>query len=375
MPVNKKSKDSLLNALTHMGRREEAGIVVKTMLCLIGCLERWDKQHGKVIYRFCCILLGILNHLGCEIDGIIDFLKTYYPENECILVGCRADPGISYECCEYDVIVLNGNGEIKNTPKKDKKKCGFYDLDNKKLEVLFLDKESFFQNRDVGLLNYVSLTNSTLKSNLEALFEKKKRYGQKNIGVLAKRRSMQFALCCTKVNKQVLRNVFNPNLCSIYLKMMSFSLLVLLVQLLCNESPKPTHLKYQMNAMKEKNMKIKEHVDTLSEYLELDRSNVSTITRSEKSLIFLMKHTERHNHEVEIFKTKVDFFNKKSMYVDGNLLVQSFVKKHNFDESYIKNYGKIINRILDVQIKEKTVLLKELEMLFNINKGVAKNNY
>ena len=186
---------------------------------------------------------------------------------------------------------------------------------------------------------------------------------------------MQFALCCTKVNKQVLRNVFNPNLCSIYLKMMSFSLLGLLVQLFCNEVPKPTHLKYQMNAMKEKNMKIKEHVDTLSEYLELDRSNVSTITRSEKSLIFLMKHTERHNHEVELFKTKVDFFNKKSMYVDGNLLVHSFVKKHNFDESYIKNYSKIINRILDVQIKEKTVLLKELEMLFNINKSVAKNNY
>jgi hypothetical protein len=353
----------------------EEARVVKTMICLTGCLESWDERHGKIIYRFYCILLGILNHLGCEIDGIVEFLKICHPENECILVGCRADPGISYECCEYDVIVLNGNGEIKNTPKKDKKKCGFYDLDNKKLEILLLDKESFFQNGDIGLLNYVSLTNSTLKSNLEALFEKKKRYSQKNIGVLAKRRSMRFALCCTKVNKQLSRNVFNPNLCSIYLKMMSFSLLGLLVQLVCNEVPKPTHLKYQMNAMKEKDMKTKEHVDTLSEYLELDRSNVSTITRSEKSLIFLMKHTERHNHEVDLFKTKVDFFNKKSMYVDGNLLVHSFVKKQNFDEGYIKNYSKIISRILDVQIKEKTVLSKELEMLFNINKSVAKNNY
>ena len=121
---------------------------------------------------------------------------------------------------------------------------------------------------------------------------------------------MQFALCCTKVNKQVLGNVFNPNLCSIYLKMMSFSLLGLLVQLFCNEVPKPTHLKYQMNAMKEKNMKIKEHVDTLSEYLELDKSNVSTITRSEKSLIFLMKHTERHNHEVAYLKPRWIFLIK-----------------------------------------------------------------
>ena len=73
-----------------MGRGEAR--IIKTMICLIGCLERWDEQHGKIIYRFYCILSGILNHLGCEIDGIVDFLKTSYPENECILVGCRAGP-------------------------------------------------------------------------------------------------------------------------------------------------------------------------------------------------------------------------------------------------------------------------------------------
>lgn len=295
-----------------------------------------------------------------------------------MLVGCRAGPGTPYECCEYDVIVLNVNGENNNnnsTAKKDKKKHDFYQIADKKLEVFFLDKESFFQNKDVDFLDCVNLTNSTLKSNLETLFEKKKRYNQKNIGILTKRRSMQFALCCTKINKQMSRNAFNSNLCSVYLKMMSFRLLELLIQSSNSEIPKPTHLKYQMNSMKEKNMKIKEHIDTLSEYLELDRSNVSTITRSEKSLIFLLNHAKRHSNEVELFETKVNFFKKKSMYVDANLLVHSYVKRHNFDENYINDYGKIMNPILDIQIKEKTVLLREIDVLFNINKSIVKNNY
>jgi hypothetical protein len=316
--------------------------------------------------------------LGCEIDGIVDFLRTSYPENECVLVGCRAGAGTPYECCEYDVIVLNVNGENSSssgTAKKDKKKHEIYHIADKRLEVFFSDKESFFQNKDVDFLDYINLTNSTLKSNLEALFEKKKCYNQKNIGILTKRRSMQFALCCTKINKQMLRNAFNSNWCSVYLKMMSFRLLELMIQLFNNEIPKPTHLKYQMNSMKEKNTKIKEHIDTLSEYLELDRSNVSTVTRSEKSLIFLLNHAKRHGNEVELFETKVDFFKKKSMYVDANLLVHSYVKRHNLDENYINDYCKIMNSVLDIQVKEKTVLSKELEVLFNINKSIVKNNY
>ena len=319
--------------------------------------------------------IGVLKHLGCEIDSIVDFLKTSYPENERILVGCRAGPGIPYDCCEYDIIVLNANGERHNAEKKDKKKYGFYQLANNKLEIFFLNKESFFQNKNVDFLNYVSLTDSALKSNVDALFERKKCYNQKNIGILTKRKAMQFALGCTKITKQMLRNAFNSNLGSIYLKIMSFSLLELLIQLFDNEIPKPAHLKYQMNSLKEKNVKTKEHVDTLSEYLELDRSNVSTIRRSEKSLSFLLKHSKRHSHEVELFETKVNFFKEKSMYVDANLLVQSYMKRHISDENYIINYSKIMNHILDIQIKEKTILLKEMEVLFNINKSIVKNNY
>jgi hypothetical protein len=328
--------------------------------------------------------LGVLKHLGCEIDGVVDFLKTSYPENESVLVGCRASPGTPYECCEYDVIVLNVNGENSSSSssnsnstaqKKYKKNHDFHQIADKKLEVFFLDKESLFQDKDVDFLDYVNLTKSALKGNLGVLLEEKKSYNQKNIGILSKRRSMQFALFCTKINKQMLRNAFNSNLCSVYLKMMSFRLLELLIQLFNNEIPKPTHLKYQMNSVREKNTKTKEHIDTLSEYLELDRSNVSTVTRSEKSLIFLLNHAKRHSNEVELFESKVNFFKKKSMYVDANLLVHSYVKRHSFDENYVNDYSRIMNPILDVQVKEKTVLLKELEVLFSINKSAVKNNY
>jgi hypothetical protein len=319
--------------------------------------------------------IGVLKHLGREIDCIVDFLKTSYPENESILVGCRACPGVPYECCEYDIIVLDANGQSNKSTKKYIKKFGFYHLANNRLEIFFLNKESFFQNKSVDFLDYVSLTDSALKSNVDALFERKKCYNQKNIGIFTKRRSMQFALGCTKINKQMSRNAFNPNLGSICLKMMSFGLLEILIQTFDNELPKPSHMKYQMNTVKEKNVKTKEHIDTLSEYLELDRSNVSTITRSEKSLAFLLKHAKRQSHEVELFETKVNFFKEKSMYVDANLLVHSYMKRHSFNESYVTNYSKIMNHILDIQIKEKTVLLKELEVLFDINKSIVKNNY
>ena len=320
-------------------------------------------------------LIGVLNHLACEIDCIVDFLKTSYPENESILVGCRAGPGIPYDCCEYDIIVLNANEARNNVEKKDKKKYDFYQLANNKLEIFFLNKEDFFQNKNVDFLDYVSLAESALKSNVDALFERKKCYNQKNFGILTKRKSMQFALGCTKITKQMLRNAFNSNLGSIYLKMMSFSLLEILIQLFDNEIPKPAHMKYQMNSLKEKNVKTKEYVDTLSEYLELDRSNVSTITRSEKSLSFLLKHAKCHSHEVELFETKVNFFKENSMYVDANLLVHSCMKRYISDENYIINYGKIMNHILDIQVKEKTIMLKELEVLFNINKSIVKNSY
>jgi hypothetical protein len=318
--------------------------------------------------------------LSTEIKDIIDFLKTSYPENEIILVGCRAETSISYECCEYDIIVLQkemGKGNIK----KSKKNYNICKVNEKTLEIYFLNKEELIFNPDINFKNYINVTNSVFKSNSENDFERKRHYNKENFNTITKRKSLKFALDCTKVKKLVINGTLDQRLSSLYLKMMSFNVLELFIQMFHGDSPRPTHLKYQVNQIKENNRKIKESIDIVLDYLQLERSNISTITRSEKSLFFLLNHIKHldhhmHNHKVsEMLSSKLNYFKNQSMYVDANLLIQGFIRRQNLDANYIINYNRLLNQILDIQLKEKTILLKEIETLFNINKSLIKNIY
>jgi hypothetical protein len=63
------------------------------------------------------------------------------------------------------------------------------------------------------------------------------------------------------------------------------------------------------------------------------------------------------------------------MYVDGNLLIHSFIKNHYFNNDYVQNYNKLLNYILDIPNKDEIKLIKELELLFNIIKNLFRNSY
>ena len=91
--------------------------------------------------------------------------------------------------------------------------------------------------------------------------------------------------------------------------------------------------------------------------------------------MFLLEHNNCHHLEIESFKAKLNFFRTKSMYVDANLLIHSFIKRQNFSKNYINSYNRLLNFILDIQNKEKTTLLKELDLLFNTIKNFIKNSY
>ncbi|HYO06431.1 MAG TPA: hypothetical protein VER14_05575 [Phototrophicaceae bacterium] len=318
--------------------------------------------------------------MSTEIKDIIDFLKISYPENESIIVGCRADTSISYECCEYDIIVLKNEME-KGNIKKSKKSYNVCKVNEKTLEIHFLNKEELIYNPDINFKNYIDVTNSVFKSNSESNFERKRHYNKENFNTITKRKSLKFALDCTIISKRVINGTLDQRLSSLYLKMMSFNVLELFIQMFHSDSPRPTHLKYQVNQIKENNSRIKENIDIVLDYLQLERSNISTITRSEKSLFFLLNHTKHldhhmHNHKLsEILKSKLNYFKDHSMYVDASLLIHGFIRRQNLDQNYIKNYNRLLNQILDIQIKEKTILLKEIETLFNINKSLVKNIY
>ena len=105
-------------------------------------------------------------------DDIIDFLKLSYPADESILIGCRAESGNSYECCEYDIIVLESNKDENNNIYK-KNKFDFFQISDKKLKICFCNKDNFIYNKAIDFQTYINLTNSTLKNNSENFFKKK----------------------------------------------------------------------------------------------------------------------------------------------------------------------------------------------------------
>ena len=89
----------------------------------------------------------------------------------------------------------------------------------------------------------------------------------------------------------------------------------------------------------------------------------------------MLNHNKYHKLEIEFFKNKLQYFKKKSMYVDANLLIHSFLKNENFNINYIRDYNKLLNYILDIPNKETIIILKELNYLFNIINNFIKNSY
>jgi hypothetical protein len=116
-------------------------------------------------------------------------------------------------------------------------------------------------------------------------------------------------------------------------------------------------------------LKTREHIDLLLEYIGTDRANISTLTRSEKSLRFLIRGEDMSSNSILL--DKLDFFKKRSMYVDGVLLISNFILDRTFDnDQLIKKYNKLLNLITDIQIKEKITMLKEVNLLLEINKNL-----
>ncbi len=183
------------------------------------------------------------------------------------------------------------------------------------------------------------------------------------------------ALDCTSLIKQLSKNLLDQNSSSFYVKMLSFDVLKSMIVKYHHQHPSPSHLKYQINELRDNIPRIKTAIDLLSNSLEIERSNVSTISRSSKSLMSLLEISNINNMEMNLFQSKLSFFISKSMYVDGNLLLHSFIQRQNFNHVFIDNYKKLLNLILDTQIQEKSLQIKELYSLFNLIKNLIKNSY
>ena len=307
-------------------------------------------------------------------DDISNFLSTRYPDYECILVGCRSQLHYkSYECCEYDIILLKPGAYDKFDGGREKNKL--LPLNDKNLRLMFYNVENFAQNNDINFQHYIRLTNSTFKYHTLDYFNEKKLQNQKKFPVYLKRHLFQMALDCTSLIKQLSKNILDQNSSSFYVKMLSFEVLKSMIVKYHHQHPSPSHLKYQINELRDNIPRIKTAIDLLSNSLEIERSNVSTVSRSSKSLMSLLEISNINNMEMNLFQSKLSFFMSKSMYVDGNLLLHSFIQRQNFNYVFIDSYKKLLNLILDTQIQEKSHQIKELYSLFDLIKNLIKNSY
>ena len=304
-------------------------------------------------------------------DEHIFYLQgSKFPELNSILIGCHADNGITpHECCEYDLISLYDNNTLLPQDLNSNLVTTVYRNSNKVYEVLVLSVQEFIKNPGINYTNFVQFPSKGLKSNIVNHFIEKCDKYHKSSNFILKTNIIKNICEITNLHSLLSKEKVDERFISFQLKMISLKTLIIFIRFYLNSQDRPSHLKYQINLVKQnEKLKTREYVDLLLEYIGTNRANVSSLTRSEESLKFLIRCEDIAKNG--ILFNKLDFFKRKSMYVDGILLINSFILNRVYDNQFIKKYNKILNHVTDIQTKEKITMLKEVNLLLEINKNL-----
>jgi len=308
-------------------------------------------------------------------EHLFYLLGSKFPQLDFILIGCHTDDGIiPHECCEYDLISLHHKNALFHQDLAYKQKFNVFRNHDRVYEVLILSIQEFMKNPKIKYTNFVQIPSQALKSNIINYFSDKCDIFQKSFNLTLKTNIIRNIFEITNLYNLLIREIVDEKFSSFQLKMISLKTLKLIIQLYLHSEPRPSHLKHQINLVTQyENIKIREHVDLLLEYIGTNRANISTLSRSERSLRFLMRHGDKLKDN--IFLNKLDFFKEKSMYVDGILLIGNFILDNGYGDQFIQKYNKLLNLITDIQTKEKITMLKEVNLLLEINKNLIYSNY
>jgi hypothetical protein len=304
-------------------------------------------------------------------EHISYLLESKFPGLDSILIGCHADNGIlPHECCEYDIITLHDNNIPFHQDLTPKKGPNVVRNNDRIYEILILSVQEFIENSNINYAKFVQFPSQGLKSNIvDHFIDKCNRY-HKSFNFNLKTNIIGNIYEITNLHSLLSNEIVDEKFISFELKMISLKTLKTIIQYYLNSEDRPSHLKYQINLVKQnENLKTREHIDFLLEYIGTDRANISTLTRSEKSLRFLIRGEDMS--KISILLDKLVFFKKKSMYVDGVLLISNFILDRTYNNNqFIKKYNKLLNLITDIQTKEKITMLKEVNLLLEINKNL-----
>ncbi|MDF0681875.1 MAG: hypothetical protein P0116_13020 [Candidatus Nitrosocosmicus sp.] len=304
-------------------------------------------------------------------EHISYLLGSKFPGLDSILIGCHADNGIvPHECCEYDIITLHDNNMPFIRDLTPKKGINLVRNNDNSYEILILSVQEFIENSNINYTKFIQFPSQVLKSNIVNYFIDKCNRYHKSFNFSLKTNIIRNICEITNLHSLLSSEIVDQKFIAFQLKMISLKTLKIIVQYYLNSEDRPSHLKFQINLVKQnENLKTREHIDLLLEYIGTDRANISTLARSEKSLRFLIRGEVMSKNSILL--DKLDFFKKKSMYVDGVLLISNFILDRTFENNqFIKKYNKLLNLVTDIQTKEKITMLKEVNLLLEINKNL-----
>jgi hypothetical protein len=303
-------------------------------------------------------------------EHIFYLLGSKFPELDTILIGCHADNGIiPHECCEYNLISVYDNNILFHQDLTSNRDSNVLHNSNMVYEVLVLSVQEFIKNPNINYTDFVQFPGRVLKSNIVNFFVDKRDKYHKSFNFIMKTNIIKNICEITNLYGLLSKEKMDERFISFQLKMISLKTLMIFIQFYLNSQYRPSHLKYQINLVKQnEKLKTREYVDLLLEYIGTNRANISSLTRSEESLKFLIRCEDIAKNA--ILFNKIDFFKRKSMYVDGILLINSFILNRVYDNQFIKKYNKLLNHVTDIQTKEKITMLKEVNLLLEINKNL-----
>lgn len=274
-------------------------------------------------------------------DEIQDFVSKNN-ELELGLIGCRADnPHDSYDCCEYDIAILGGNGK-ENFDKK------IIELGNSTLEFINFPKQNSPNN--ISLSNMIKLDDSN------TLISETPKVDRKRLFNAAGKRRIVDSLYIVSKNSSSKAEVNS----SLNLKIAAYDLIEGIL-LMSGTRPMPIHELNQLRQVEVNKDFINEAIQTCIECLGIERATRTIINRSYKALREILKE----RYDVELLSSKIKFLLDNGLLADcyyyiGKLVCSHLEKKDNASQI---NYHKLNSIALDLtndyeKVKKMSALVK-----------------
>ena len=299
---------------------------------------------------------------------VIRFLNANLPQSDSILLGCRADDNVKgHECCEYNLIAIN---DSQSSPHKLRyfSQTSSSNKNSKKIFLVrFLSTEELYKNSLIGYSDFGYYPGQLFQNKESNPFQQKNRTYRRAFKSRLKSEILNNIYDLSLLSNTLSRNRANESTISFELKLVSLRTLRNYIHMYLSKEHRPSHLKYQINSViQNESMTVREGIDSILEIIGTHRFNISVLNRSENSLKFLLGNIPSPTKRLIL--DKLQFLRERSMYVDGMLLIYNYILDNYMGPEQKLSYPQLLRRTTDIDKKEKTTLIKEINFLINSNK-------